>query len=72
MGHVLGLIKNIAVITSVIVLMIIGIKYIIATVDQKAKYKETIFPYVVGIILISSGTFLVDFVYKLLFIKVIR
>lgn len=60
---VLGAIRNISVVVSVIVLMIIGLKYIFGSVEEKANYKATLGYYVIGCILAVSGTTLVSFIY---------
>ena len=62
-GEVLGWIRNIAVVVSVITLMLIGLKYIIGSASEKAKYKETLFPWVIGCIVSVTGTTLVSFIY---------
>ena len=64
-GIVLGAIRNISVVVSVIALMIIGLKYIFASVEEKANYKATLVPYVIGFVLAIAGTTLVDFIYKM-------
>lgn len=63
-GVVLGSIRNISVIISVISLMIIGLKYIFGSVEEKANYKATIFPYIIGVVLVASGTTIVSFIYN--------
>ena len=63
-GVILGAIRNISVIVSVIALMIIGLKYIFGSVEEKAEYKKTMVPYVIGCILASAGTTLVSFIYN--------
>lgn len=65
-GKVLGAIRNITVVVSVIILMIIGVKYIIGSVEEKANYKATLIPYIIGIIFAVSGTTIVDAIYKAL------
>lgn len=62
-GVVLGAIRNISVVVSVIALTIIGLKYIFGSVEEKANYKATMFPYVIGFILAIIGTNLVSFIY---------
>ena len=62
-GGVLGWIRNIAVVVSVITLMLIGLKYIIGSASEKAKYKETLIPWVIGCIVSVAGTTLVSFIY---------
>lgn len=60
---VLGAIRNIGIITSVISLMIIGVKYILGSVEEKSKYKEILLPWVIGCIILAMGTSLVSFIY---------
>ena len=61
---VLGAIRNISAVVSVIVLMIIGFKYMLGSVEQRANYKATLVPYIIGCILAVSGTSLVSFIYN--------
>ena len=65
-GVILGAVRNISVVVSVIALMIIGFKYILGSVEEKANYKATLFPYVIGFIVAITGTTLVDFIYNML------
>ncbi len=64
-GVVLGTIRNISVVVSVIALMIIGLKYIFGSVEEKANYKATLVPYVIGFVFAIAGTTLVDFIYNM-------
>lgn len=41
---------------SVIVLMCIGIKYVVGSVEEKAEYKKTMMPYVIGCFLVFGIT----------------
>lgn len=63
-GIVLGFIRNLSVVVSVIALMIIGLKYMFGSVEQKANYKATLVPYVIGCIMAICGTTLVSFIYN--------
>lgn len=51
-GKILGIIQVFGSVASVIALAMIGIKYMLGSVSEKAKYKETLLPYVVGCILL--------------------
>lgn len=64
-GVILGGIRNISVIIAVLTIMIVGFKYIIGSVEEKAKYKETLIPLVIGIIIITAGTTLVSYIYNI-------
>lgn len=63
-GIILGAIRNISVVIAVVVLMIIGLKYMMGSVEEKASYKQTMMPYVIGAVLSVSGTTLVAFIYN--------
>lgn len=63
-GLVLGATRNISVVVSVIGLTVIGIKYMLGSVEEKANYKATMFPYIIGFVLAISGTTLVSFIYN--------
>ena len=51
-NKVLGYIKMIGTIASVIFISILGIKYMLGSLEEKAEYKETLKPYVIGCLLI--------------------
>lgn len=53
-GELLKVLRNIAAAISVVTLSVIGIRYMVGSVDQKAEYKQTMFPVVVGCFLIGS------------------
>lgn len=63
-GNVMGVIRNIAVIASVIVLMVIGVKYILGSVEEKAEYKKTFMPLIIGIIIVVSATSIAAFIFN--------
>ena len=63
-GVVLGAIRNISAVVSVIVLMVIGFKYILGSVEEKANYKQTMMPYIIGCVMAVAGTTLVTFIYN--------
>lgn len=63
-GIVLGVIRNVSVVVSVLALMIIGVRYILGSVEEKANYKETMVPYVIGAVMAVAGTSLVSFIYN--------
>ncbi len=54
-NNVLGLIQVIGSFLAVGVLMILGIKYMMGSVEEKASYKKTMLPYFIGAVLIFGG-----------------
>lgn len=63
-GIVLGVVRNISAIVAVLAIMIIGVKYILGSVEEKANYKATMMPYVIGCVLAVAGTTIVSFIYE--------
>ena len=63
-GKVMGVIRNVAVVASVIVLMIIGVKYILGSVEEKSKYKENFMPLIIGIVVVVSATTVASFIFN--------
>ena len=56
---IVTILRNIAIIVAVISLSILGVKYMVGSVEEKASYKEKLIPIAIGAILIAGlGTFL--------------
>ena len=62
-GKVMGFIRNIAVIGGVLLLMILGVKYMMGSVEEKAEYKKSFIPLIIGIILVVSATTIASFIF---------
>lgn len=58
-NKMVGVVQVIGVIVSVAVLGVIGIKYMVGSVEEKAEYKKTMFPYFIGAIMLFGITNLV-------------
>ena len=54
--RILTIVRNIAVIISVIILSIIGIKYMVGSVEERAGYKKALMPFVVGAIILAGAS----------------
>ncbi len=64
-GVVLGIINAIGAFVAVGMLMVMGIKFMLGSIEEKAEYKSLMFPYVLGAILLFSGTTLLNLIYRL-------
>lgn len=53
---IVGSIRVVGSIISVITLIIIGIKYMIASAEERAEYKKTMKPYIIGAVLLFGIT----------------
>ena len=63
-NSIISILQTVGVVLSVVVLMIIGIKYMMGSAEEKAEYKKTMIPYLVGAVLIFAGTTIVNVVYQ--------
>ena len=64
-GIVLGIINVIGIVCSIIILIILGIKYMLGSVEEKAEYKKAILPYIIGFFLLVSATTIPNLIYIL-------
>ena len=64
-GNIVNIIQVVGVVVAIIVLLVIGIKYIIGSAEEKAEYKKTMIPYIVGALLIFAGTSIVKVIFQL-------
>lgn len=51
---ILGVVNVVGIIVSVATIIIVGIKYLLGSVEEKAEYKKTMITYFIGAILIFS------------------
>lgn len=55
-NSIIGILQVIGSFTSVAVLIILGIKYMAGSVEEKAEYKKTLLPYLIGAIMVFAIT----------------
>lgn len=63
-GYVLGLVQTIGMAVAVIILVVLGIKYMVSSPEDKATIKDKASMYVVGAIIIFAASGLVGLVSK--------
>lgn len=63
---IISTIRTIGVVVSVITLTIFGIRYMFGSIDEKAEYKETLIPWLIGALLVVGGTTIVQFIYNMM------
>lgn len=55
-NQLIGIITTVGVVIAVIILLVLGIKYMMGSASEKAEYKKTMIPYLVGAILIFGAS----------------
>ena len=53
---IIGMVQAIGSIASVLVIVILGIKYMMGSAEEKAEYKKTMIPYLIGAILVFAAS----------------
>lgn len=67
---IFGVIQGVGIGISVITLVVIGIKYLLASVEEKAEYKSSMMTYIIGVIFLAGATTIPNIIYN--FAKTIK
>ena len=62
-GTILGFVQVIGSAIAVIMIVVLGIKYMVGSAEEKAEYKKTMIPYLVGAICIFAASTIANVVY---------
>lgn len=63
-GKIVGIVQAIGSVVAVLMLVVLGIKYMMGSSEEKAEYKKTMVPYLIGAILIFAASQLASAIYK--------
>ena len=64
-NNIVAVVRTVGVIVAVVILLVLGIKYMMGSAEEKADYKKSMIPYIVGAILIFASTTIVGIVYDM-------
>lgn len=64
-GKVLSAVTTAGIVLSVIILAVLGVKYMMGSAEEKAEYKKSLMPYIIGAALIFSASVIATAVYNL-------
>lgn len=64
-GVILGILNIIGFIVSVITIILIGLKYMLGSVEEKASYKKVMIPWLIGAFLVFTVTTLPNMLYNI-------
>lgn len=62
-NSIVGVLQVVGIVLSVIVLIILGIQYMMGSAEEKAEYKKTMMPYIVGAALIFAASAFAQVIY---------
>ena len=64
-GSVAGVIQIVGTIISVGTMMLLGIRYMLASADERAEYRERMLPYFIGAVLLFGASNIVKILFNL-------
>ncbi|MBQ6992640.1 MAG: TrbC/VirB2 family protein [Clostridia bacterium] len=62
-NRLVGILQVVGIIASVAILIVLGIKYMMGSAEEKAEYKKTMIPYLIGAVLIFAASALAQTVF---------
>ena len=65
-NSIAGIVKTVGILVSVIALIIIGIRYMFTSIEQRAEYKKTFQLYIVGALLVFAIASFAEKIYNIM------
>lgn len=65
MNSIINIVSLVGSAVAIIALIILGIKYMMGSAEEKAEYKKTLLPYVIGAVLIFAASNLASVIYNM-------
>lgn len=66
-GTIVGIIRTVGSVVALIALVILGLKYMMGSTADKSKYKESMIPYIIGIVMLVASVNILNILYKIFF-----
>lgn len=66
LASVLEVTAIIASAISIIIIIVLGIKYMVGSTEERAEYKKTLLPYVIGAVFVFGATTVASVVYNMI------
>ena len=63
-NKIIGIIQAVGSVIAVIVLLILGIKYMMGSAEEKAEYKKTMLPYLIGAVILLLASNIVGAIFN--------
>lgn len=65
MNSVINIVSMVGSGVAIIAIIVLGIKYMMGSAEEKAEYKKTLLPYVFGAVMVFGASLLTKFIYGL-------
>lgn len=64
-NNVLGMVSTGASVLAVIILIVLGIKYMMGSAEEKAEYKKTLLPYFIGALFVFGAGLVTNIIFSI-------
>lgn len=64
-GKILSAVTTAGIVLSVLMLAVLGVKYMMGSAEEKAEYKKSMMPYLIGAVLVFSASTIATVIYQL-------
>lgn len=62
--NIISIVSTVGSIISVIVLVVLGIKYMMGSAEEKAEYKKTLLPYIIGAAFVFAASTIASVIFN--------
>ena len=63
-NDIIRIVQAVGIVASVIIIAVLGIKYMMGSAEEKAEYKKTMIPYIVGAVLLFAASAFAQVIYN--------
>ena len=63
-NSLIGILQVVGIVLSVVIVIVLGIKYMLGSAEEKSEYKKSMIPYIVGAALIFAGSIFANVIYQ--------
>ena len=63
-NNLVGILQVVGVVLAVVIIIVLGIKYMLGSAEEKSEYKKSMLPYVVGAAFIFAGSIFANVIYQ--------
>lgn len=65
MDSLINIVAIVGSAVAIIALIVLGVKYMMGSAEEKAEYKKTLLPYVIGAVMVFGASMLTGFIYNM-------
>ena len=62
-NNIAKVVKVVGIFVAVIIIMVLGVRYMMGSAEEKAEYKKVMIPYLIGAVLLFGASFFADKIY---------